>query len=326
MQSKTISQILNRVFKGKATHEEEELVSLWYERLDLENGLVLEARREELKAKMAQNLFTKNFAKVAAGRYPGRRWLQVAASLLLLSLITVGLVRLFRHQTTMSRFLVTTGRNQLKTVVLPDQTQVTLNASSSLSWDVAFGRTERRVQLSGEAFFNVRKDRHHPFIVLSKRLETVVLGTAFDVEAYPLDARINVSVVRGHVKVFETDVKANGGKLKIQASLLKGQMVAYECSKGTSNIKVTAVAEPEAWARGALVFNDISLVSAISRIEERFDIRIAYDPVELSGKTVTAIFRNTSWVQILNAICFMHNLHYAQDQGTVYIKKNQKSK
>lgn len=96
---------------------------------------------------------------------------------------------------------VTTRPGSRTQLHLPDGTSVWLNASSNLTFDENFGKDLREVNLSGEAFFDVVKDPSHPFIIHTKNINIKVLGTEFNVKAYPEDTLTETSLVRGRVEV-----------------------------------------------------------------------------------------------------------------------------
>jgi transmembrane sensor len=96
---------------------------------------------------------------------------------------------------------VTTRPGSKTQLRLPDGTSVWLNASSNLTYDENFGKNLREVNLSGEAFFDVVKDPSRPFIIHTKAINIKVLGTEFNVKAYPDDAYTETSLIRGSVEV-----------------------------------------------------------------------------------------------------------------------------
>src|SRR5882757_5500278 len=95
----------------------------------------------------------------------------------------------------------TTERSEYKYLLLPDSTQVWLNASSSLEFPDHFKPGKREVILSGEAYFDVKHADKSPFVIHTGKISTTVLGTAFNIKAYPDRENIIVSVSRGKVKV-----------------------------------------------------------------------------------------------------------------------------
>ena len=129
-----------------------------------------------------------------------------------LSFVSVVLVLLlvFRHNKVSSE-QVTKDKVQLSKLItkpaqkaqlqLPDGSIVWLNASSNLTYDKDFGKDLREVNLTGEAFFDVAKDAAHPFIIHTKVVDVKVLGTEFNVKAYPNDAYTETSLIRGSVEL-----------------------------------------------------------------------------------------------------------------------------
>ncbi|HVV02934.1 MAG TPA: FecR family protein, partial [Puia sp.] len=95
----------------------------------------------------------------------------------------------------------TTERSEYKYLLLPDSTQVWLNASSTLEFPEHFRTNKREVTLSGEAYFDVRHSEKTPFIIHTGKVSTTVLGTSFNIKAYPDRQHIIVSVSTGKVKV-----------------------------------------------------------------------------------------------------------------------------
>ena len=96
---------------------------------------------------------------------------------------------------------VTTKPASKTQIQLPDGSTVWLNASSNLTYDKDFGKDLREVNLVGEAFFNVTKDPAHPFIIHTKVIDVKVLGTEFNVRAYPNDSYTETSLIRGRVEI-----------------------------------------------------------------------------------------------------------------------------
>ena len=101
---------------------------------------------------------------------------------------------------------------EIRDITLPDQSVVTLNRYSTLSFPSRFRGAKREVRLTGEAYFDVEKDTRHPFIVKAESVNVQVLGTQFNVEAYPEDPEIKTTLIEGSVAVSipEENRKRNG--------------------------------------------------------------------------------------------------------------------
>ena len=140
-----------------------------------------------------------------------------------------------------------TERSEYKYLLLPDSTQVWLNAGSSLEFPNHFTETKREVFLSGEAYFDVKHADKIPFIIHTGNISTTVLGTAFNIKAYPGRKTIIVAVSRGKVRVSRGD--------ELVATLTKGQQV--KVSNKDSDIAKKNIAETQvaAWQQGNMVYD-----------------------------------------------------------------------
>ncbi|MBE7172434.1 MAG: FecR domain-containing protein [Williamsia sp.] len=164
-------------------------------------------------------------------------------------------------------------------VLLPDGTRVWLNAASSMRYPTVFTGGERRVEITGEAYFEVAKDPSLPFRVKvqDKPAEIEVLGTHFNINAYSNEAGINTTLLEGSVKV---SAGVN------QVVIKPGQQ-----ARVTSGIKVVKKANLQkvmAWKEGVFNFQDESLQDVMRQLERWYDIEVVYEkgipPVEFVGK------------------------------------------
>jgi len=158
------------------------------------------------------------------------------------------------------------GAGERKEIVLPDSSHVWLNAGTSIDYPRIFEGNERNVSLAGEAFFEVMRDPAHPFVIRTGALHTRVVGTSFNIRAYPDDPSIAVSVVTGRVKVSSA---------KTSVDLLPDQQAVY----GKSDYKLVAQAYPNAhaiaaWKEGKLQFRNRPLQEVIRTLERRYAVAI----------------------------------------------------
>jgi ferric-dicitrate binding protein FerR (iron transport regulator) len=174
-----------------------------------------------------------------ARRLPGYSWLKIVALwLVIASSALYGFYRYFdqhNDQTNTPTKSLTTQSGQRKFIRLFDGTKVWLYPSSKLIYSDQFTVNKRRVELDGEAFFEVAKDKKHPFIITSGRMQTEVVGTSFNVRSYSKLADYSVTVVTGVVKVKLLPMRA----LMMKEVILKPKQQAIfdkERSTLTSNI------------------------------------------------------------------------------------------
>eukprot|EP01133_Synstelium_polycarpum_P002839 gene2839-3261_t len=155
-------------------------------------------------------------------------------------------------------------------VILADGTKVWLNAGSSLKYPLAFAGTLRKVELKGEGYFEVAKDKKRPFQVKTEHQLVEVLGTHFNVNAYPDEEEARTTLVEGSVKV------SSGQDPEHYSALLKpGQ----ECKLGKGKLLVQQadVEEALAWKNGYFVFDDVDLKTALRKIGRWYNVEVGYD-------------------------------------------------
>jgi transmembrane sensor len=150
-------------------------------------------------------------------------------------------------------------------LTLPDGTQVWLNAASSITYPVAFTGAQRKVTMTGEAYFEVHKDAAHPFIVSRNDVDVAVLGTHFNINAYADEPDIQVTLLEGAVRVTRA---GNGLTLQpAQQALVTSRLTL----NGHPNIDAVM-----AWKNGSFNFNDKSVDASLRQLSRWYDVDIVY--------------------------------------------------
>jgi len=155
-------------------------------------------------------------------------------------------------------------------LTLPDGTQVWLNAASSLKFPTAFSGKERDVELNGEAYFEVTKNKAMPFHVASAGQHIEVLGTHFDINSYRDEAALTTTLLEGSVKVT---------KGALSAVLRPGQQSAISNNETNAAIKVSEVNDVEevtAWKDGKFHFNDTDIKTVLRQVSRWYNVDIEY--------------------------------------------------
>jgi ferric-dicitrate binding protein FerR (iron transport regulator) len=171
---------------------------------------------------------------------------------------------------------VTTARANEYHLTLPDGTKVWLNASSSLHFPTTFNADSRTVELKGEAYFEVAKDKTKPFHVMVNGTEVVVLGTHFNINAYDDEAELKTSLLEGSVKINH----------QVKSSILKPGQEANVTRNGELNIADANVELAVAWKNGFFQFDRASLPAIMRQISRWYDLDIVY-----SGKIPDRLFK-----------------------------------
>lgn len=189
---------------------------------------------------------------------------------------------------------------QKVTTLLPDGTKVKLNADSKLIVPAQFEGQTREVTLIGEAFFDVKRDEHRPFIIKTDKIDIKVLGTSFNVQAYSDDVP-KVAVKSGKVAVKHRD---NEG-----VDLMPDQMVLL---KGSDLIKtsISSLANPFAWTDQRLVFHDESLSQVLKKVSRWYGVQINLKREITLNKKYTANYHNPTLVEMMDVLAFVYDFEY----------------
>jgi len=189
-----------------------------------------------------------------------------------------------------------TNRSESKFILLEDSTSVWLNAASSLEFPDHFDAGKREVHLTGEAFFDVKHADKIPFIIYTGDVSTTVLGTAFNIKAYPGEKNVTVSVSRGIVKVSRKDGWV--------AMLTKGQQVKVEEEKKEPQEKAIVPSEVAAWQQGTIVYEDEMLSSVLADLQRVYNVNIRVANQSMMDLRISTSFKKDIGVdQALQVLC-----------------------
>ncbi|GGG74504.1 iron dicitrate transporter FecR [Parapedobacter pyrenivorans] len=172
-----------------------------------------------------------------------------------------------------SQLALSTPRGGQYQITLSDGTLVWLNAASKLEYPSRFSRKERIVKLEGEAYFAVAKDNKRPFRVLSERQEIEVLGTEFNISAYPDENEIRTTLVEGSVALTAYNQQPTPLKPNQQATLYNGTVAI-------SDVDVSAAI---AWKDGLFNFHGLSIDESLKQVERWYDVDVIYQGKKPAG-------------------------------------------
>ena len=199
-------------------------------------------------------------------------------------------------------------------VTLSDGTKVWLSAHSRLRNQQTFTGKTRDVTLEGEAYFEVARRIGQPFRVLTGGQTVVVLGTCFNVSAYPEEQDVKIALVEGSVRVTDE----NTGKAVV---LQPAQEVAINRRDGSFSVNDVNVDMLISWKTGIYVFNNITFEEVIKTLEKGFNVKIQIENESLKSKPYTMRFENgESLEEILDKIGINAKYSYQYNNGTIVIK------
>lgn len=203
-------------------------------------------------------------------------------------------------------------------LTLSDGSHIFLNSGSRLRYPVKFIKgLDRNVYLDGEAFFEVAKDSAHPFTVVTTDMNTVVLGTKFNVSSYKNDNQTFTVLLEGSVGVYEA--KREDGLDDDLAKIVPGQRATYESEKVI--IDEVDVHKYIAWTQGKLHFVNDRFDIITKELERHFDVKIINEYSSLNEKPITGTFETETLTQILEAFKAHSDFEYILDKKTILITK-----
>ncbi|SDL34082.1 FecR family protein [Pedobacter sp. ok626] len=194
---------------------------------------------------------------------------------------------------------LTTRNGEQYQVILPDGTFAYLNAASSITFPTTFTHAKKReVTLDGEAYFEVAKDKKHPFIVKTNTQQVEVLGTHFNVKSYADESTVKTTLLEGSVKVV----------FKNQRAILKpGQQSLVNPGSNNENISIdydADVTEAIAWKNGVFEFKNASIEELMLSAARWYDLNVIYEKnlpdLKISGR----ISRNVNFSGFINLLKF----------------------
>ncbi|MET0394334.1 MAG: FecR domain-containing protein, partial [Chitinophagaceae bacterium] len=170
--------------------------------------------------------------------------------------------------------LVNPRGSPVATTRLADGTQVWLNAGSSIRYFASNAGRERRVEVSGEAYFEVAKDKMRPFIVSKGHTAVTVLGTHFNVNAYDDDPSLNVTLLEGAVRV---DHRTAGENIPASVVIRPGEQVTVSNANSRMSVnKKVNIDEVMAWKNGLFGFNRTDLKTVMRQLTRWYDVQVEY--------------------------------------------------
>lgn len=212
---------------------------------------------------------------------------------------------------------VVTARGERKKIILPDSSVVNLNYESSLKYPSKFSNTERVIEFSGEAFFDVTHDKERPFKVITEGLETTVLGTSFNINSYLQESDIKVSLVTGMVKIARLDSSHSEDN---HISLIPREEMAFEKSTQRMVKNTFDVENTIAWKDGILIFKDVGFEEFIDRLEKWYDVNFQIFGPYPKDWGINGRYEKENLENILIGVKFVYDIDYSIQGNNVTLK------
>lgn len=249
--------------------------------------------------------------EIRAGKQRKQLFLRFASAAAVLLVLVLGGIFLMTRGEKSESVIVHGNLNEVVDVTLADGSLVSLNAASTLSYPETFNRSERRVKLSGEAFFNVTRNERKPFVVELGNAEVRVLGTRFNVKGYESEEKIIATLLEGSVQFTCGD---NGNQLLLQPN----QQAVYDRHSGTLTLHQVEAPLFSAWKEGGIYFDNVDL-NEIARILERtFGLPVVNETTGMGGQHFSGMFeKDSGLLQILDMLKRHRAFDYEKKNGAI---------
>lgn len=188
--------------------------------------------------------------------------------------------RIEKKKIAFNQLLVPYGKSSQ--IVLIDGTTIWLNAGSKLVYPEEFIGNKREIYLEGEAYFDVAKNPLKPFVVITSGIEVKVLGTSFNVSAYPKDKDISTVLVSGKI-----NLKRQGKLLAKELEMIPNQRVVYEKTSGDYAVDSVNVAYFTSWKEGQLLFESENLSNLLTKLERYYNVQTVLADPDLKDYKIT---------------------------------------
>lgn len=249
-----------------------------------------------------------------------RKWMAAAGIILLAGLASLYFLRsssLPEQQLARSHFRdIYNNSTYVQKASLPDGSQVWLSPQTTLKIPADFNTHNRRLILSGQGYFEVTHDPSKPFIVMAGGLQTTVLGTHFNIEAYPRELNSTVSLTQGKVSVQARTASGNDSLIY----LMPGNKLVYQVNQQQFRLEPVSSEYEQKWRNGSLVFDNLAMEDVFARLEHRFNKKIFFDREQFKGKKFTATYPHADLPLILGNMTFVQGFTYRQQKDSIIIE------
>ena len=319
-------ELLTSYLDGTATSAQQQAVEAWYladgeHAKQLENYYLLTCLND--CARVSRKVDVERSLRELQRRIRRRSmfgsvriWHQVAAVAAVLLLMVGGWWGATRVAESFSpAFTVATAAGERTQVTLPDGTKVWLNSCTELTYSSPLLGRERRVELQGEAYFEVTKSRPRHFVVRSEGLRTEVLGTRFNVRANPDDTSVTATLLEGSICASSYD-KDNGDRL----ILTSGQQVTLDRKSGKMTFcEVDDDDNRIDWLNNCLSFRQQTLREITRELERLYNVTITIEGEELAEKRFSGEFDASKGIQQVLAVLQMAGKFSCRTSGSQLI-------
>jgi transmembrane sensor len=250
-------------------------------------------------------------------------WMQRIAAILLLPILLGGIWFYLEQKNLRKDFASLMVTQEIITqpgtkthLFLPDSTEVWLNAESTLRFPSVFAGNERRIELDGEAYFQVYKNKAKPFIVSTRFQDVEAVGTAFNISAYSGDLKYSTTLAEGKVKVADSE------KADQIVFLEPGIQLNYHTQNKIYNQLRVRVQDVIAWRDGVLIFNETPFFEVAAKLGRWFNADIKISDQSVANYRFTGTFTSESLEQVMELLALSTPIDYSMSKREILKNRN----
>ncbi|HEY3369909.1 MAG TPA: FecR domain-containing protein [Prolixibacteraceae bacterium] len=192
---------------------------------------------------------------------------------------------------------------QRSKIILPDSSVVWLNSGTIVTYSSNFAIQNREIKLSGQAFFQVVKNKLMPFIVNCDDLQVKVLGTKFDVNAYPNTGTVSVALESGSVELLHSKRES------FHYKIVPGEMAQYDVQSSNVVVNDVDIEQVMAWKDGVLYFKGSPMKEVLMKLERKYNIDIDVKNPSVYKSVFTATIKNETLDEVFKSIEYACSIH-----------------
>lgn len=324
MENKTydVKELAYKLKQGTISPEEQAWLDTWYTGFNDEEVL-LSASKHHTPEQLRESILNKITAQMETPGQPARKvitlWRNIAAAAAVVLLITFA--ALYKNEVLEAidpakQVELVTAPGKHRQISLPDGTRIWLSPGSHISYPDKFRTKERLVKLEGEAFFDVVHDEDHPFVIQSGQLKTVVLGTSFNIKAYPDQIISEVTVISGKVAVQEHNLP----KSKLAIMVLNQRAVYNKTDRSLVKQEYPNASKFLSQRTGLFSYDGASLQAVTDDLSLQYGVRIVLTPDVSKKGFYGHINTNEPLNKTFDKLCAVMDLRWGKHDSGYYLQ------
>jgi len=244
---------------------------------------------------------------------------QKVAAFLLIPIIGLGIIYwISQYNQSAGQYTETIApRGQKSQIVLADGTKVWLNSDTKIKYPGNFSKNQRDVYLDGEAFFEVSKNEHQPFVVHTSLVNVKVLGTKFNVKAYPEENQVETSLFEGKINLLMNNSSSGS---PVEKEVKPGESFVY--SKADHQLVANKFPQDEinGWKKNQLIFKDDTFSNLVKKVERWYDVKVVYDEKQFNDRRLTVELNEGERLdRLMNIISLALSVDYKYENGEIIL-------